>query len=143
MVGQGVEEGLVPLAHGRHPPTPGRVPPRRSDERQRFVSLLSGVGGPQWAAPTRLEDWTVRDLAVHVAWAMSMRPTRSGGAGRDVLAPLPYADLPVGVRAHRAGWPDRRPPVPVRRRHVGAHRRLSVTGDRDAVARFKAWPPGL
>jgi uncharacterized protein (TIGR03083 family) len=49
-----------------------------------FLDLLDGV---DWAAPTRLEGWTVEDLARHVHWGMTLETDAlelaSLGGGRD------------------------------------------------------------
>lgn len=37
-----------------------------------FRQLLPSVDGQHWAAPTRLGEWTVHDLAAHAVWGISM-----------------------------------------------------------------------
>ena len=56
-------------------------------EWSRFRSLLSSADGATWSGPTRLAGWTVRDLAVHAVWGVSMeadalRRRRTAAAGR-------------------------------------------------------------
>lgn len=56
-------------------------------EWARFRSLVSSTDGSTWSAPTRLAGWTVRDLAAHAVWGISMeadalRRRRTEAAGR-------------------------------------------------------------
>lgn len=56
-------------------------------EWRRFRQLLASDGEERWSAPTRLTGWTVRDLAAHAVWGVSMeadalRRRRTATAGR-------------------------------------------------------------
>lgn len=66
-------------------------------EWARFVDLASSASEEDWASPTRLDGWTVRDVVTHAVWGVSMeadglRRRRQGEGGRaDGRAPRPAA----------------------------------------------------
>ena len=78
--------------------TPSLAEVRAAVDREwrRFGALLASADAAAWSRPTRLEGWTVGDLAAHVVWGVSMeadalwrRRTGADGraAGRTVADP--------------------------------------------------------
>lgn len=61
------------------------LPCRR--QRRRFETVLAGLSDEQWAAPSRCEGWTVRDVVVHVTgvnafWQLSVQMGLAGNPTR-------------------------------------------------------------
>lgn len=124
-----------------------------------FSELLTSAEDA-WAAPTRLEGWTVRGLAAHAVWGISMeadalRRLRIGAEGRAVLRGPTVA---LGFR-YEEGWvaidaDEHTSPAAIvdgddtaivlfaLGRIPADDARLSVTGDAAVAERFKAWLPG-
>ncbi|MEX1254712.1 MAG: maleylpyruvate isomerase family mycothiol-dependent enzyme [Dehalococcoidia bacterium] len=48
------------------PKGPVNVLDRFGEERQRLLTLLSGLSPEQWQAPTPCPDWSVKDLTAHI-----------------------------------------------------------------------------
>jgi uncharacterized protein (TIGR03083 family) len=52
-----------------------RVQAAIAAEQQDFVELLRGLTGEQFAAPSLCAGWSVRDVTIHVAWHVHLRPS--------------------------------------------------------------------
>ena len=69
----------------------------------RLASLLGGLDEDQWAAPSRCEGWSVRDVVAHLAdatgfWALSISSARQGAPTRFLDGFDPVAS-PAGMVA--------------------------------------------
>src|SRR5258708_6512147 len=51
-----------------------RLPDQIAAEQHDFVDLLSGLTAEQLATPSLCAGWSVRDVAIHVAWHIHLRP---------------------------------------------------------------------
>ena len=50
------------------------MPEQIAAEQQDFVDLLCGLTEEQFAAPSSCAGWSVREVAIHVAWHIHLRP---------------------------------------------------------------------
>ncbi len=53
------------------------MPDQIAAEQQDFVDLLCGLTEEQFAAPSLCAGWSVREVAIHVAWHIHSRPAAS------------------------------------------------------------------
>jgi uncharacterized protein (TIGR03083 family) len=52
-----------------------RLPNQIAAEQQDFVDLLCGLTEAQFAGPSLCAKWSVREVAIHVAWHIHLRPS--------------------------------------------------------------------
>jgi uncharacterized protein (TIGR03083 family) len=79
-------------------------------QRARLASLLSGLNDAQWAAPSRCQGWSVKDVAAHLVtvnefWALSINAGVSGSPTRYLEHFDPVATPAQLVEAERAKSP--------------------------------------
>lgn len=70
-------------------------------QRRRFVEVLGTLDDEQWAAPSRCDAWSVRDVVVHLAdttdfWGFSLHQGRKGEPSRFLATFDPVA-TPVAL----------------------------------------------
>jgi uncharacterized protein (TIGR03083 family) len=79
-------------------------------QRRRLGSVLSGLTADEWAAPSRCEKWSVRDVVAHLVstnqfWALSFSSGRAGNPTRflatfdPVASPVQLVDALADVPA--------------------------------------------
>jgi uncharacterized protein (TIGR03083 family) len=76
-------------------------------QRRRLASILAELGDAQWAAPSRCEAWSVRDVVSHLVttnqfWAISITAARSGEPTRLLATFDPVATPEELVDATRS-----------------------------------------
>lgn len=76
-------------------------------QRRRLASLVSGLDDEQWAAASRCEGWSVRDVIAHLVstnqfWAFSMQAARAGKPTRFLATFDPVASPAELVEAGRS-----------------------------------------
>lgn len=80
-------------------------------QRRRLATLLAGLDADGWAAPSRCDAWTVREVVAHLVdtdrfWAFSIASGRAGEPTRALASFDPVASPPQLVEAHAGLGPD-------------------------------------
>jgi uncharacterized protein (TIGR03083 family) len=101
-------EGPVVLTMDRVVPDPALAVTR---QRRRLEGLLADLSADDWAAPSRCEGWTVRDVVVHLVtvnqfWEASVRAGREGAPTRMLASFDPAAHPPMLVASVGDIGPD-------------------------------------
>jgi uncharacterized protein (TIGR03083 family) len=96
-------------------------------QRRRLAALLAGFDAEQWAAPTRCDGWSVRDVLSHLVstnqfWAFSIGAALGGEPTRFLASFDPVATPAQLVDADRA-----QPPAEVLARFVESTEALAAT----------------